>query len=289
VGCRVRETFEDGRTTQRGDHRYTSEEAANDWEISTYPIPDEHEQVIQAILVEQDVTERRRLEAVLTQSEKLAAIGQLAAGVAHEINNPLTAIIANAQILHRELPPHSDLQESVDLISRAGARAAQVVRNLLDFARKEEVHLGRTDVNQTIERAIELIQHEIMARGIQLTFTPDPALPSILASQDHLQGVWLNLLLNAIDALDKSPAEIHIVTQRASGEIHIIVSDNGKGIPPDRLTRIFDPFYTTKAPGRGTGLGLSVSHRIIKQHSGRIAVESQLGAGSTFTVVLPSA
>jgi two-component system NtrC family sensor kinase len=208
--------------------------------------------------------------------------------VAHEINNPLTAIIANAQILHRELPANSDLQESVDLIARAGARATQVVRNLLDFARKEEYHLGVTDLNETLERALELVQHEILARGIHLEFNPDPNLAPILASQDHLQSVWLNLLLNAIDSLDKTPAEIRITTLRIGHEIHVQVADNGKGIPSDRLTRIFEPFYTTKAAGRGTGLGLSVSHRIIRQHGGRIGVESQMGVGSTFTVVLPA-
>jgi two-component system NtrC family sensor kinase len=145
-----------------------------------------------------------------------------------------------------------------------------------------------TDPNQTIERALELVQHEILSRGVHLEFIPDPNLPPILASQDHLQSVWLNLLLNAIDSLDKTPAEIHISTLRVGDEIHVKVADNGKGIPSDRLTRIFEPFYTTKAAGRGTGLGLSVSHRIIRQHGGRIGVESQLGMGSTFTIVLPT-
>jgi two-component system NtrC family sensor kinase len=285
--CRVRQTLETGQTTQRNERRYVGDDVF-EWEINTYPIRDDNDRIIQAVLMEQDVTERRRLEAILTQSEKLAAIGQLAAGVAHEINNPLTAIIANAQILHRELPPNSDLQESVDLIARAGARATQVVRNLLDFARKEEYHLGVTDPNETIERALELVQHEILSRGIRLEFNPDPNLPPILASQDHLQSVWLNLLLNAIDSLDKTPAEVHITTLRIGDEIHVKVADNGKGIPSDRLTRIFEPFYTTKAAGRGTGLGLSVSHRIVRQHGGRIGVESQVGVGSTFTVVLPT-
>lgn len=285
--CRVRETLASGQTTQRSERRYAGDDVF-EWEISSYPIRDDNDQIIQAMLIEQDVTERRRLEAILTQSEKLAAIGQLAAGVAHEINNPLTAIIANAQILHRELPANSDLQESVDLIARAGARATQVVRNLLDFARKEEYHLGVTDLNETLERALELVQHEILARGIRLEFNPDPNLAPILASQDHLQSVWLNLLLNAIDSLDKTPAEIRIKTLRVGNEIHVQVSDNGKGIPSDRLTRIFEPFYTTKAAGRGTGLGLSVSHRIIRQHGGRIGVESQVGQGSTFTIVLPA-
>lgn len=236
---------------------------------------------------QQDITEKKHLENILAQSEKLAAVGQLAAGVAHEINNPLTAIIANAQILHRELPANHDLQESVDLIARAGARAAQVVRNLLDFARKEDYHLGLTDLNETVEKALELVKHELVAHGARLEYAPDINLPPILASQDHLQSVWLNLLLNAIDSLDKSPGEIKVTTQRMGGEIYVSVGDNGKGIPPERLTRIFEPFYTTKAPGRGTGLGLSVSHRIVKQHGGNIRVESQVGLGSQFTVILP--
>ena len=133
-------------------------------------------QVNHALLLEHDITEKRRLETLLTQLEKLAAVGQLAAGIAHEINNPLTAIIANAQILHRELPLDHDLQELVDLITRAGARAAQVVRNLLDFARKEEYSLRLTDLNETVERALELIQHEFLARGVELEFESDPEL-----------------------------------------------------------------------------------------------------------------
>ena len=286
--CRVNETFQSGRFTQRNERRRNYQNEDNEWEIFSYPILDENDQVTQALLVEHDITEKTRLETILTQSEKLAAVGQLAAGVAHEINNPLTAIIANAQILHRELPSNHDLQESVDLIARAGARAAQVVRNLLDFARKEEYRLGLTDLNETVERALELIQHEFLARGVGLKFDPDPDLPSILASQDHLQSVWLNLLLNAMDALDKTPGEINVNTQQVGDEIQITVTDNGKGIPPENMTRIFEPFYTTKAPGRGTGLGLSVSHRIIKQHGGHIRVESQVGLGSKFTVILPT-
>jgi two-component system NtrC family sensor kinase len=287
IDCRVLETLQTGQTTQRNERRWATGEEPSEWEISSYPILDEKEGVMQAILLEQDITDQQRLESILAQSEKLAAVGQLAAGVAHEINNPLTAIIANAQILHRELPPDHDLQESVDLIARAGARATQVVRNLLDFARKEDYSLGLTDLNETLDRSLELVQHELLARGVRLEFTPDPNLPPILASQDHMQSVWLNLLLNAIDALDKSPAEIKIATRREGNEIQVSVADNGKGIPPERLTRIFEPFYTTKAPGRGTGLGLSVSHRIVKQHGGHIRVESQMGVGSTFTVILP--
>lgn len=263
---------------------------SSEWEIFTYPVLDSRANdlpAMQVIVLERDISEKRHLESILTQSEKLAAIGQLAAGVAHEINNPLTAIIANAQILHRELPANSELQESIDLIARAGARATQMVRNLLDFARKEEYALKLTDLNDTLVRSLELVRHELVAHSARLEFDPDPNLPPILASQDHLQSVWLNLLLNAIDSLDKVPGEIKITTRKVGGDVLVAVSDNGKGIPPDRLSRIFEAFYTTKAPGRGTGLGLSVSHRIVKQHGGRIRVESQVGLGSKFTIIIP--
>jgi two-component system NtrC family sensor kinase len=288
LDCRVRETLLTGEVMQRNDRRRNSGNELTEWEVSAYPIRNDQGKPVQAILLETDVTEKRRLEAILTQSEKLAAVGQLAAGVAHEINNPLTAIIANAQILHRDLPPDSDMQESVDLILRAGARAAQVVRNLLDFARKEDYRLRRTDINETLELALELVRHELVARNVVLEMDLDPGLPTILASADHLQGVWLNLLLNAIDSLDKSPPKIGIASRKVDGELHVTISDNGKGILAENIDRIFEPFFTTKAPGRGTGLGLSVSQRIVKQHAGYFRVESQAGEGSAFTVVLPA-
>jgi two-component system NtrC family sensor kinase len=285
-GCRVGETLDSGGSTLRNERR-GGEDDLTEWEISTYPILDEAEQVVQAIMVEQDVTERRRLEGVLVQSEKLAAVGQLAAGVAHEINNPLTAIIANAQLLQRGLPRNNDLQESIELILRAGERATQVMRNLLDFARKEQYHLAPTDVNDTVQRALALVQHELVSRRIQLEFVPALELPLVEASQDHLLGVWLNILLNAIDALDVESPRLRIVTCQAGETVHVSIADNGRGIPAERLERIFEPFYTTKTSGRGTGLGLSVCRQVIKQHGGQILVESQVGVGTEFTVVLP--
>jgi two-component system NtrC family sensor kinase len=285
-GCRVSETLTSGSSTLRNEQRGGEEDLSN-WEISTYPILDETEKVVQAVLVEQDITERRRLEGVLVQSEKLAAVGQLTAGVAHEINNPLTAIIANAQLLQRGLPRSDELQESVELILRAGERATQVMRNLLDFARIEQYYLAPTDLNETLRRALALVQHELVARRIQLEFVLAPELPPVEASQDHLIGVWLNILLNAIDALDVDGPRLRISTCPAGETIQVAIVDNGRGIPAERLERIFEPFYTTKTSGRGTGLGLSVSRQVIKQHGGQILVESQVGAGTKFTVILP--
>ncbi len=288
-GCRVSETLFGGQITKRIERRWQPDGNSLEYEISTYPINNEGNQVIQAFLFEEDVTERRRLEATLAQSEKLAAVGQLAAGVAHEINNPLTAIIANAQMLKRKLSGDQELYEMVDLIARAGDRATQVVKNLLNFARKETYEFAPTDLNETIRKSIALVQHELIARSINLTFEPDETIPLIPASQDHLQGVWLNMLLNAIDAMDNYHGEIHVSTKLHGNEIRVRIADNGKGIPPERIPRIFEPFYTTKEPGKGTGLGLSVCHRIVKQHGGHILVDSQVGTGTEFTIVLPVA
>ena len=292
-GCRVLETLFDGKSTTRTERRWDNEEEPTEWEINSYPIFNDDQQALQAILLEQNVTEKRRLEATLAQSEKLAAVGQLAAGVAHEINNPLTAIIANTQLLQRELSSQSklknkkDIFESLDLIQRAGARAIQVVRNLLNFARKERYELVPTDINENIRSALDLLHHEIMGRMIDLTFEPQENLPIISTSPNHLQGVWLNLVLNAMDSIENSHGKIKIQTFQSGNNIHVKVSDSGKGIPENRIPRIFEPFYTTKGPDRGTGLGLSVCHRIVKQHGGHIIVDSQVDVGTEFTVVLP--
>lgn len=286
-GCRVIETLFGGESTTRTKRQWETDDEPKEWEISTYPIYDDAKSVTQAILLEQDVTEKRRLEATLAQSEKLAAVGQLAAGLAHEINNPLTAIIANAQLLQRELPPDDDNLELVDLIARAGDRAKQVVRSLLDLARKEQYNFVPTDLNESISKSLVLLHHEFVSKSINLIYEPADNLPRIMASQDHLQGVWVNLLSNAIDAMENGPCEIRVNTRQQGNEIRVVVSDTGKGITPQRLSRVFEPFYTTKAPGRGTGLGLSVCHRVVKEHGGRILVDSQVGVGTEFTVLLP--
>ena len=287
AGCRVNETVNSGKDIQRIERRWEKEGSPLEYEITTYPIHNEKGQIVQAFIFEEDVTEKRRLEATLVQSEKLAAVGQLAAGVAHEINNPLTAIIANAQLLKRMIPEDEDILEMLDLISTAGNRASQVVRNLLDFARKEHYYFAPTDINDTISKALALVQHELLSRSIELIFEPEADLPLVLASYDHLQGVWLNLLLNAVDAIDDNAGTIKVVTKSHGSEIRVIVIDTGKGMPQEQVSRIFEPFFTTKEPGRGTGLGLSVCHRTIKQHGGHMLVNSQVGSGTEFTVVLP--
>jgi two-component system NtrC family sensor kinase len=286
-GCLVHETLQEARPTTRIRQSRQNGQEMQLWEVGSYPIWDAQGQVIQAILLEQEVTERHRLESLVAQSEQLAAIGQLAAGVAHEINNPLTAILANAQLLQREIEPEDDKQELVSMISEAGSRAAQVVRSLLDLARLEQYEFLPSNVNESIRKAVELVKHEIVSKNIHLNTELSSTLPLIRASQSHLQGVWVNLLLNATDAFEEPAGEIRVTANRVGNDVQVIIADNGKGISPEHLPHIFDPFYTTKSAGHGTGLGLSVCDRVIKRHNGHIQIKSEAGKGTEITVTLP--
>ncbi len=287
-GCRVNETFLTGRTTTRTDRQWVNNDQITDWEIATYAIQDENNNPIQVIIIEQDVTVEKRLEANLIQSEKLAAVGQLAAGVAHEINNPLSAVIANAQLLRRDLPNNAtDALESVQLIETAGLRASQVVRNLLGFARKEQYEFQLQDLNETILNALTLVKHELVTHQTEVVLELAENLPEVNASRDHIQSVWINIILNALDSIQRGSGKITITSEHQKKEFRVTISDNGVGIPADKVSKIFEPFFTTKAPGRGTGLGLSVCHRIIKQHGGYILVDSLINVGTKFTIVLP--
>lgn len=287
-GCEVSDTFFSGILTNRNQRFWSDNDTATEWEISTYPIVDNNDLAIQAILFEQDVTEKRHLEMELVQSEKLAAVGQLAAGVAHEINNPLAAVIANAQILLRDLPKkEKDWIESVMIIETAGQRAGNVVKNLLGLARKELTEFIPIDLNESIQNTLNLLAHELLTHDIKIHFDKGEDFPKLLASRENLQSVWINIIMNAIEAIDQNTGEINIATRYKEGEFTITIRDNGPGIHENQIGKIFEPFFTTKSPVKGTGLGLSVVHRIIKSHGGRIMVESEIGRGTQFTIMLP--
>lgn len=287
-GCQVEKTLRTGQITRRITHQELAKSDSIDLEVSTFPIWDSGDDVEQAFLFEEDVTERLRLQASLAQSEKLAAVGQLAAGVAHEINNPLTTILANAQLLQRMLPAEQgEFHEMVELIIQASDRASQAVRDLLDFSRREHYEMAPIELNETVRRTLALLDHDLNANSISVRFDPDPDLPLVNASQDHLLGVWLNLLINAIDAIAPGPGEIKIETNCAAEKAQVTIADSGRGIPPEHIEHIFEPFYTTKGPGQGTGLGLSICHQIITRHGGEITVNSQWEQGTTFTIIIP--
>ncbi|MCD4672488.1 MAG: hypothetical protein K8R77_07490 [Anaerolineaceae bacterium] len=287
-GCQINQTLLEGKNSLRLNQLWQeSQEHPIILEIASYPVLNAEKNIVQAIMVENDITEKRRLEESLIQNEKMAAIGQLAAGMAHEINNPLAAIIANAQLIKREAKENADVVESADLIEQAGLRASQTIRDLLRFSHQESYTFTETDLNQSIEKVVSLLQFQLVKKSAQINLDLQPDIPSINASEDHLQSVWVNLIVNALDAAGEDSLEITITTRYANGEFITLVADNGQGIPEDRLSRIFTPFYTTKSPGRGTGLGLSICHRIVKNHGGEIRVESRLGHGTRFIVILP--
>lgn len=263
-----------------------------EWDINAYPIPSRQASAARAVVLWQDRTEERRLESSLLQAGKLAAIGQLAAGVAHEINNPLTVINANAQILKMTIPIEDENYESVDLISLAGERAAKVVRGLLDFARQEQYDFAATNVNKTIQQALDLVHYQLQTSNIEVFLDLADDLPDVFASVEHLKSVWLNLLVNARDAVQSLPDNrlIEITTRLAEDNAYILalIRDNGKGMSAAELAHIFEPFYTTKDPGKGTGLGLATCHRIVEQHNGEVNVVSHVQEGTTFMIRLPT-
>lgn len=286
-GCRVGESLTSGIMTFRHGRKWQEDGDPREWEISTYPLRDDHGRVVEAVVLEQDITEKNRLVESLARTAKLAAVEQLAAGVAHEINNPLVAIIANSQLLQREIDPGDNRSESINLIARAGDRALGVVRALLDLTQQETYTFNLIDINQSIRSAVQLVKHQLVGGAVELNLFLSPELPLIQASEDHLQGMWLNLLFNARDALTENRGRITITSEQQGNYIVVTVQDDGVGIPEDRLSRVFEPFYTTKDPGDGTGLGLSVCHRIVRQHGGKIQVQSEQGRGTEFIVSLP--
>ncbi|MEZ4644690.1 MAG: response regulator [Chloroflexota bacterium] len=272
-------------------HWFGEDHLPQEWDVNAYPIPSTQAESARVVILWQDRTEERRLENSLMQAGKLAAIGQLAAGVAHEINNPLTAINANAQMLKMFIPPEDENYESVDLIARAGERATTVVRGLLDFARQEHYAFMAASVNDSIRQALALVKYQLDQANIEVIQSLDDGLPAVVASWDHMKSVWLNLLINARDAVENvsEKRQIEIITRIGTDEGHlqVLIRDNGKGMSSAEAEHIFEPFYTTKDPGKGTGLGLATSHRIVEQHGGEINVVSAPQQGTTFIIRLP--
>lgn len=288
--CQVGQLFK-RREAQVWPVRWLGEDhLLQEWEVSAFPLPGRQSAQPGAVVVWQDRTEQRRLENTLLQAGKLAAIGQLAAGVAHEINNPLTAINVNAQILKMFIPNEGELYESVDLIARAGDRASSVVRSLLDFARQNQYSFEPGDVNRSLQQALQLVAYQLRAGHITVHQKLAADLPPVEASWEHLKSVWLNVLINARDALvaRPEPRVIEVVTRKTSeDEVQVVIADNGVGMRPAEVNHIFEPFYTTKDPGQGTGLGLATSQRIVHQHGGVIEVVSEPAKGTIFIVRLP--
>ena len=240
------------------------------------------------IILVDDITERVALETQLAQADKLSSIGLLAAGVAHEINTPLAVISSYAQMLAKQLRGDVRLGPVLDKITQQSFRAAEIANGLLNFSRTSTTEFRSTDLNQVVRDTLSLLEHQFKTAQILVDLDLADELPQIHGNPGKLQQVFLNLLLNAKDAMPGG-GRLTIATL-VNGHVEAVISDSGSGIAPENLKRIYDPFFTTKnMPGerRGTGLGLSVSYGIIQEHAGKIHVESAVGSGTTFHLEFP--
>lgn len=265
-------------------HRYLQRYSA--------PVYDESGQVAGRIEVYTDRTEQKHLEQQLIQSEKMAALGQLISGVAHELNNPLTGVIGFAELLNAQCSDPIQRQYLSRVLADA-ERAAKIVRNLLSFARQRRPEKSYVDVNQVLERVLEFRAYELKVSNITLIKELQPELPPVFADPHQLEQVFLNIIINAEQALEEIDAQRIIVSRtscdRNRAKVIVQFEDSGPGIPPEILPKIFDPFFTTKPVGRGTGLGLSLVYSIIQEHGGTIRAGAAQGGGALFTIELPAA
>jgi len=239
--------------------------------------------------VEARTKELRAAQAQLVEAQKLAAIGQLGAGVAHEINNPLTGILGNAQLLLESVKKGGPDRDALEKIEALARRCRDITQNLLRFSEQQAVaDRQEVDLNKVVVDALGLVDGQIRAGGIGLSLDLAAPAPRVHGDPGQLAQVVLNLVQNARTAcLERPGAELRVATRASGGTVELVVQDNGKGIPPEHLPRIFEPFFTTKDLWSNVGLGLSVTYRIVSEHGGRISVESKPGEGSTFTVALP--
>ena len=254
------------------------------------PLP-AHEGTASIVVMVEDVTDQRALEAQLIQNEKMAAVGQLVSGVAHELNNPLTSIAGLSELLLEQERLPGDAREHLHVIHEQADRAGRIVANLLTFARKGTPEQAVVDLEDVTQRTTLLIQTELRLRGITLErTTSEPAI--VRGDRYEIQQVLLNLLTNAVHALSDLPPDadrrILVATGQEADRAFVRVTDTGPGIPPALISRIFTPFFTTKQPGQGTGLGLSISYGIVESHGGRLSYEVAARGGSTFTMQLPA-
>jgi len=220
----------------------------------------------------------------------MAAFGQLGAGIAHEVKNPLAGIIGLAQLLLRKVEKDGPLYENLAMIEKEARRSKTITENLLRFARQEKMEFARIDLNAVANESAAIVDHQLGINQIRLNKELAPRLPQIVGNANQLQQVLMNLMINAQQAMEGKPGSVTLSTRLLNAEkIELRVTDTGPGIPPDIQAKIFEPFFTTKPAGKGTGLGLSVSYGIIKDHKGDVRVESTVGKGTAFVITLPAA
>ncbi len=250
-------------------------------------------------LAERENRQREESETKLLQSEKQASLGRLAAGVAHEINNPLTGTLTFTHMLLKRNDIDDDVRADLQVIAQSTERVRDIVKGLLDFSRQTKIEPELTDVNDLVKNTIALVENQALVKGVLMCFDPGENVPRRTLDRNQMQGVILNIIMNAIDATEPGGhitvgTALTVSTAQAGHDaaprrgVEIVIGDTGIGIPAENLKRLFDPFFTTKEVGKGTGLGLSVSLGIVEKHGGTIRVRSTVGRGTTFVVWLPA-
>ncbi len=242
-----------------------------------------------AVLVFEDQTDRRRLQEQLIQSEKMSAIGQLIAGVAHDLNNPLASVVGFSDFLAEAADVPASLREPLQVIRQEAERAATIVKNLLSFARSREGERIRQPIRAVLESTLGLLRNQLMAQKVEATLDVEPGLPDVEVSVNQIKQVFVNIINNACQAIasDAPSGRIWITAKRVRDHVVVSVTDSGPGMTEEIAAHAFEPFFTTKREGEGTGLGLSISQGIVREHGGRITLETRPGSGATFTVELP--
>ena len=254
------------------------------------PLADETGKVEGVVFSGRDVTELKRLEEQLIQAEKLAAMGQMLAGVAHELNNPLTAILGVTEMLRERENLEETTRRQLELTHRQARRAARIVQNLLEFSRPASPQKKPLDLNSIVDRTLQLHEHSLRRSNVEVDIRPAPDLPGVIGDANQLIQVFLNLVTNAEQAIRevRDSGRIQIRFADLGARVSVTFQDDGVGIRPESIPRLFDPFYTTKRPGGGTGLGLSICLSIVREHGGTIEASPLPAGGSAFTVYFPS-
>jgi two-component system, NtrC family, sensor kinase len=264
--------------------------------IAIAPLVSREMEQIGRLVIFDDITERAELESRLVQADKLSSIGLLAAGVAHEVNTPLAVISTYAQMLSKQVAGDEQKSRMLEKISRQSFRASEIVNSLLNFSRTSSTELVEVQLNRVVQETLSLLEHQLRKASIEVRVNLEPELEPVKGNAGKLQQVFLNLFLNARDAMELAPRPaagdghrvLEIVTRRGENGVEVDVLDTGSGIAPEHLSRIYDPFFTTKGAKKGTGLGLSVTYGIIQEHGGAIEASSRPGQGTCFHLEFPA-
>src|ERR1044071_9235225 len=254
--------------------------------IAIAPLVAKDQEQIGRLIIFDDVTDRAELEQRLVQADKLSSIGLLAAGVAHEVNTPLAVISTYAQMLAKQVANDEQKTLLLDKIARQIFRASEIVNSLLNFSRTSTTDFGAVNLNKVMQETLSLLEHQLKKAGVEIKVDLDPELEPIHGNAGKLQQVFLNLFLNARDAMDRGGA-LEVRTWCEESGARVDVSDTGAGIRPEHLHKIYDPFFTTKGARKGTGLGLAVTYGIIQEHGGSIEVSNRRAGGARFHLELP--